>query len=139
MPLLCPGNDQNSIQNRVGNLYELTALCFIGMLSSIAIYPAERNIFYREFLDNCYPALAFFAAYFLLTLPIVALAAVAISLLMTCAVGLKCSLEANYYFTFVVFCFLFVGECLGVLFCSLFYHVGFSVNVMSVIISLFCE
>ena len=42
------GFDQNSVQNRLGLLQEFTALLFIGMLNNIAIFPAERNIFYRS-------------------------------------------------------------------------------------------
>ena len=45
-------------------------------------------------------------------------------------------------FLIVSFCvgtFIFVGECLGVLFCALFFHLGLAVNVMSVVISFFCK
>ena len=58
-------DNQNSIQNRIGNLYMMTSLCFIGMLNCIAVFPIERNVFYREYLDGGYTALAFFLSYIL--------------------------------------------------------------------------
>ncbi len=133
------GNDQDSIQNRIGNLYELTALCFIGMLSCIAIFPAERNVFYREYVDGGYPAIGFFLTYFILAIPFLLVSAVLIALLVTYAIGLQPTGDALVVFSYVVFCFILVGECIGVLFCALFMHVGFAVNIMSVVISLFCE
>lgn len=131
------GDDQNSIQDRIGNLYELTALAFIGMLSCIAIFPCERNVFYREYVDGDYSALAFFLSYFIIAIPFVAVTAVIIAALMTYAVGLQPTTEALVTFSCVIFCFIAMGECVGVIFCSLFMHVGFSVNVMSVVLSLF--
>ena len=131
--------NQNSIQDRVGILYELTALCFIGMLSCIAIFPSERNVFYREYVDGDYSALAFFLAYFIICIPFLIVTSVIISALVTFAVGVQPTGLALAIFTGVVFCFIFVGECIGVIFCSIFMHIGFSVNIISVVISIFCK
>jgi hypothetical protein len=133
------GNDQASVQNRIGNLYELTAICFIGMLNCIDIYPTERNLFYREYLDGIYSSRSFILSYFVIGIPLVAFAAFLLSLLMTYAIGLAPRIEAVFEFTFPIFCFMFVGECLGVLFCSAFQHVGFSLNLVSAVISFFCK
>jgi hypothetical protein len=129
-------DDQNSIQNRIGLLYELTALCFIGMLSCIAIFPIERNVFYREYVDGGYSFLAFFLAYFIIAIPVIAFTALLISLLMVFAIGLQPTWNALGIFTFVLTCFMFAGECIGVIFCAMFMHVGFSVNVMSIFIGI---
>lgn len=131
------GDDQNSIQNRIGSLYETTALMFIGMLSCIAIYPTERNVFYREYVDGDYSVLSFFLAYYVIAVPFIMTTAVIIAALLTYAVGLRAEPDALLIFSCVVFNFIFTGECVGVIFCSLFTHVGFSVNVMSVVLSLF--
>jgi hypothetical protein len=131
-------HDQESIQNRTGLLYELTALCFIGMLSAIAIYPSERDVFYREYVDGHYPASSFISCYVGLSIPVQVVIAVAISLLVTCAIGLKPDGLAIAQFAFVIFCFIFNGDCLGVIFCSLFDDVGYSVNVVSPVISFLC-
>lgn len=128
------GDNQNSIQNRIGLLYELTALCFIGMLNCIAIFPQERNVFYREYADGGYSATSFFLSYFIIGIPFILASALAFSVLMTSVIGLQPTLEAFVVLTYVLFCFMFVGECIGVMFCAAFHHVGFSVNIMSIVI-----
>jgi len=133
------GNDQNSIQNRVGNLYELTALCFIGMLNSIAIFPSERNVFYREYFDGYYTARSFAFSYYAIAIPILLLTALGIAVLMIYAIGLQSGALPWIEFCYIIFCFMFVGECLGVMFCSAFQHVGFSLNIVSAVISIFCK
>lgn len=130
-------HSQRSIQNRVGNLYEFTALTFVGMLNCIAVFPAERDVFYREYFDGCYSAWTFAAAYLSLAAPLSAIAAAAFAALMACAVGLQPSALAVAQFAYIAWTFLVAGEALGVLFCTLFDEVGFSVNVVSVVISFF--
>jgi hypothetical protein len=131
------GDDQNSIQDRIGSLYEMTALMFIGMLSCIAIYPTERDVFYREYVDGDYSVLAFFLSYYAIAIPFIMATAVIVSALITYAVGLQPEPTALLTFSCVLFCFIFTGECVGVIFCSMFAHVGFSVNIMSVVLSIF--
>jgi hypothetical protein len=47
-------NDNASIQNRVGFVQEIGAFYFVGMLQNVAVYPAERDVFYREDDDGVY-------------------------------------------------------------------------------------
>lgn len=134
------GNDQNSIQNRVGILQELTALCFIGMLSCIAIYPNERNVFYREYVDGYYTARSFVMTYFAIAIPILIVSAFGVSLLMVYAIGINPGNSTAWLaFTYVLFCFMFTGESLGIMFCSVFQHVGFSLNIVSAVITIFSK
>jgi hypothetical protein len=131
------GDDHNSVQNRIGNLYELTATCFIGMLDCIDIFPVERNVFYREYVDGIYSSRAFIVAYFVISIPVIGLGSFLLSLLMNYGVGLAPAMDAVFEFTYCLFSFMFVGECLGVIFCSVFSHVGFSLNIVSAVISVF--
>lgn len=131
------GDDQNSIQNRIGCLYELTALTFIGMLNCIDIYPVERNVFYREYMDGVYSSRSFTASYFVIALPVIGVASLITSFMMTYLVGLAPNVDALFGFTFVLASFMFTGECLGIIFCSIFSHVGFSLNIVSAVISSF--
>ncbi len=133
------GDDQQYIQNRIGNLYELTATCFIGMLNCIDIFPTERNLFYREYVDGIYSSYAFIVSFLVIAIPINAVGSFFMSLLMTYAVGLKQEVSALFAFTYCVFSFALVGECLGVIFCSAFSHVGFSLNLVSAVISFFSK
>jgi hypothetical protein len=41
-----------SVQNRIGLMYELLTLIFVGMLNCIAVFPAERNVYFRESADG---------------------------------------------------------------------------------------
>jgi len=156
------GHDQNSIQNRIGCLYMITSLTFIGMLNCIAVFPLERDVFYREYMDGGYAMSAFFLTYFLLALPFLIISATSLGVLLTYAIGLQVLTYNTHTYThtnqhtqthtqntqptgyafcvvsFVMFCFMFVGEAIGVIFLSCFNHVGFSVNIVSVFISCFC-
>lgn len=131
------GDDQVSIQNRIGLLYELTPLSFIGMLNCIAIFPTERGIFFREYVDGYYPAFAFIAAYFTIALPIMFLGAIGIAILVTYATGLAVDVASFIKFAYVIFLFVATGESVGVAFCMAFDEIGFAVNIMSAIFSLF--
>jgi len=82
--------------------------------------------------------LAFFLSYLIISIPFLINTAVMLSVLMTTAIGLKATGEAFLIFSYVVFTFLYVGEMIGISYLALFYHVGFSVNIMSVFISFFC-
>lgn len=130
------GDNQKAVQNIIGNLYELTALCFIGMLNCIAQFPVERNVFYREYPDGAYSVLAFLLSYYIIAIPILIVSAFLVSLLMCFGVGLCTTSESFLLVTIVLFSFMFIGECIGVMFCSIFFHVGFSVNIMSMFLSM---
>lgn len=58
-----------SLQDRVGLLYEFTALIFVGMLNCIAVFPSERNVYYREAADGAYSAASFLLTYTALEIP----------------------------------------------------------------------
>ena len=73
------GNDYVSVQNRVGYLSQITSLVFVGMLvrswsswlmqNNLAVYPDERDAFYREYEDCMYRIEPFFLAYLTLEIP----------------------------------------------------------------------
>jgi hypothetical protein len=130
-------SNQVGVQNRIGCLQELTALCFIGMLCCIAIYPYERSVFYREFVDSGYSASSFFICYFCVATPFLVVVSFLISALMTFGVGLNGSLSGFLVFAFVIFCFILVGEAIGIFFCALFFDIGLSVNLMSAVLGIF--
>ena len=72
----------------MGFVQQLNAMFFVGMLNSIAMYPNERAIFYREDDDNSYPLEAFFIYYSALEIPMELLASLLFSLLTVLGVGL---------------------------------------------------
>lgn len=41
------GDDYFSVQNRLGCIQEILPVYFVGMLQNVALYPSERDVFYR--------------------------------------------------------------------------------------------
>ncbi|KAM4065685.1 ABC transporter [Hirsutella rhossiliensis] len=111
-------NDYYSVQNRMGFVQELGALYFVGMLQNVAIYPAERDVFYREDDDGVYGVDPFLAAYTILEVPFEVVSCLLSGVLAVFAVGLPRTLAI-----------------LGIMFNTLFGHTGFAVNAMGIFLS----
>ncbi|KAB5542470.1 ABC transporter [Coniochaeta sp. 2T2.1] len=129
-------HDVYSVQTRVGLLQQMGALYFVGMLQNVAVYPAERDVFYREQDDGVYGVGAFAFVYTLLEIPTEVLASLLFGLLGVLAIGLPRTAEMYFVACFVCFCLVSCGESLGIVFNTLFSsHTGFAVNVTSIFLS----
>lgn len=128
-------NNYFSIQNRMGFLVEIAPLYFVGMLNNIATYPVERDVFYRDYDDRIYGVEAFFLTYISITTPFELISCFVFAVLAVFAVGLKRDAMTYFIITFNAFCITSCGESLGIAFNTLFSHTGFSVNIMSVFLS----
>lgn len=128
-------HDYFAIQNRMGFLVEIAPLYFVGMLNNIAVYPIERDVFYRDYDDRVYGVEAFFMAYISLTTPFEIVACIIFSILTVLACGLQRNAQIFFIITYNAFCITSCGESLGIAFNTLFTHTGFSVNCMSVFLS----
>ncbi|ATY65700.1 ABC efflux transporter [Cordyceps militaris] len=128
-------HDYFSVQNRMGYVQQLGAFYFVGMLQNVAVYPAERDVFYREDDDGVYSVDAFVLSYTLLELPFEVLSCLIYGLFSTFAV--RNPETASLYFAAFFGCFGVVscGESLGIMFNTLFAHTGFAVNMMGVFLS----
>ncbi|KAJ4125375.1 hypothetical protein NW768_008992 [Fusarium equiseti] len=129
-------NDYYSVQSRMGFVQEIGAFYFVGMLQNTAIYPTERDVFYREDDDGVYSVDAFLASYTLLEVPFEVISCMIFGVLGVIAVDLPRT--ATLYFVSVFACFGIVscGESLGIMFNTLFGHTGFAVNIMGVFLAL---
>ncbi|CAN9465310.1 unnamed protein product [Alternaria alternata] len=127
--------DYFSVQNRLGFLVEIAPLYFVGMLNNIAVYPIERDVFYRDYDDRIYGVEAFFLTYISITTPFEIISCLVFSVLAVFAVGLERNAQTYFIITFNAFCITSCGESLGIAFNTLFTHTGFSVNCMSVFLS----
>nr|KMM64532.1 ATP-binding cassette sub-family G member 8 [Coccidioides posadasii RMSCC 3488] len=125
-----------SVQSRMGFIQQLAAMYFVGMLQCIAIYPYERDVFYREESDNCYSVEAFILQYTSLELPFEIASSLIFGVVAAFAVRLESSVKMLFILAFNCFCIVSCGESLGIMFCTLFSHVGFSVNITSVLLSI---
>ncbi|KAI1087004.1 P-loop containing nucleoside triphosphate hydrolase protein [Rostrohypoxylon terebratum] len=128
-------NDYYSIQNRVGFIQEIGAFYFVGMLQNVAVYPAEREVFYREDDDAVYSVEAFLSTYTILEVPFEIAACLLFSILADFAVGFPRTAEMYFVYAFCCFGIVSCGESLGIMFNTLFNHTGFAVNVISILLS----
>lgn len=129
--------DYYYVQNRIGLLQEFTALLFVGMLNCFAVFPAERNVFYRERADEAYSTFPFFLSYLLGEVPFELIS----SILFAIFVGPICNMRhgAQEFFAtvFTAFFVLNAGESIGILFCALIYHAGFAVSLVNSVLTIF--
>lgn len=128
-------NDYYSVQNRMGFVQELGALYFVGMLQNVAIYPAERDVFYREDDDGVYGVDPFLAAYTILEVPFEVASCLLSGVFSVFAVGLPRTLVMYFVWVFAYFGIVSCGESLGIMFNTLFGHTGFAVNLMGIFLS----
>ncbi|WYZ43271.1 hypothetical protein EsH8_VI_000970 [Colletotrichum jinshuiense] len=128
-------NDFYSVQNRMGFVQELGAFYFVGMLQNVAVYPAERDVFYREDDDGVYSVEAFLAAYSVLELPFEIISCLIFGILADLAVGFPRTVTMYFVCVFSCFGVVSCGESVGIMFNTLFNHTGFAVNLTSVIMS----
>jgi hypothetical protein len=105
------------------------------VLNNIAVYPIERDVFYRDYDDRIYGVEAFFLTYISITTPFEIISCLVFSVLAVFAVGLERNAQTFFIISFNAFCITSCGESLGIAFNTLFTHTGFSVNCMSVFLS----
>ncbi|KAJ3907169.1 P-loop containing nucleoside triphosphate hydrolase protein [Lentinula edodes] len=121
--------------NIVGAVQEILPLYFVGMLQNVALYPIERDVFYKEHDDGAYSVEAFFAAYVCLEVPFEIVSALLYSLLGDIAINLKRTIPMYFIIALNCFCIVSCGESLGIIFNTLFQSTGFALNVTSVLLS----
>ncbi|KXG48696.1 ABC-2 type transporter [Penicillium griseofulvum] len=137
-------NDYAAVQSRMGFIQEFAALYFVGkftpfspgMLQNIAIYPSERDVFYREEADNCYTASTFILSYTAIEIPFEIISSLIFGALAAFADNLQRTVTMFLISAFNCFCIISCGESVGIMFCTLFSHVGFAVNVTSILLSI---
>ncbi|KAL7787470.1 P-loop containing nucleoside triphosphate hydrolase protein [Trichoderma ceciliae] len=129
-------HDYYAVQNWMGFIQEVGAFYFVGMLQNVAIYPSERDVFYREDDDGVYSVDAFLLSYTILEVPFEVLSCLLFGVLMCLAVGLPRT--ATMYFVSVFGCFGIVscGESLGIMFNTVVNHTGFAVNIMGMFLAI---
>lgn len=128
-------HDLVSVQNRMGYVQQVGTFYFIGMLQNVAVYPAERDVFYREDDDGVYGVGAFLASYTILEIPFELVSCLIFGVLTIFVVGFPHTVELFFIASFCCFAIVSCGESLGIMFNTLFGHTGFAVNLISVFLS----
>ncbi|KAI9147605.1 ABC transporter ATP-binding protein/permease [Paramyrothecium foliicola] len=130
------GNDYYSVQNRMGFVQEIGAVYFVGMLQNVAVYPGERDVFYREDDDGVYGVQAFLASYTVLEVPFEILTSLVFGVLGALAIGLPRTATMYFVTSFACFGITSCGESLGIMFNTLVGHTGFAVNLMGIFLAI---
>ncbi|PHH80458.1 hypothetical protein CDD80_1468 [Ophiocordyceps camponoti-rufipedis] len=128
-------SDYIAVQNRMGLMQELGALYFIGMLQNVAVYPDERDVFYREADDGVYGVPAFLASYTIVETPFEIVSSLLFAVLVVFVVGLPRTVTMWLVSAFICFGIVSCGESLGIMFNTLFRHTGFAVNLMGIVLA----
>ncbi|KAK2609662.1 hypothetical protein N8I77_003153 [Diaporthe amygdali] len=129
-------SDYTSVQNRVGFVQQVGSFYFVGMLQNVAVYPAERDVFYREHDDGAYGVESFLLTYTALELPFEIVSTLIYGVLADLAVGFPRTAEMYFVCVFSCFGIVSCGESLGIMFNTLFSdHTGFAVTLTSILLS----
>ncbi|KAH0536600.1 hypothetical protein FGG08_006533 [Glutinoglossum americanum] len=130
-------SNAEAVQSRMGFVQEVAALYFVGMLQNLAVYPIERDMFYREHADGCYTVSTFLFSYTLLEVPFTVLSSLTFGALASYAANLKRTPIFFLIASLNSFCVVSCGESIGIMFCTIFSsHEGFALNVTSVLLTI---
>lgn len=88
------------------------------MLQNVAIYPSERDVFYREEADNCYSAETFILQYTTLEVPFEIVSSLAFGAITAYAANLERTVKMFFISAFNCFCIINCGESVGIMFCT---------------------
>jgi ABC-type multidrug transport system ATPase subunit len=108
-------HDYYAVQTRLGFIQEFCAFYFVGMLQNVAVYPNEKDVFYRENDDGTYGVEAFFAQYLTLEVPFEIFTCLIFAILVDLAGGLPRTPQVFFICFFNVFCIVSCGESLGIM------------------------
>ena len=129
-------HNYEAVQSRIGLIQEICPFYFVGMLQNVAIYPAEKDVFYRENDDGTYGVTPFFLQYLTLEIPFEILTSLLFAILIDLPTRLPRNAQMFFALFFNCFCIVSCGESLGIMFNTLFSHTGFAVSLTSVFLSL---
>ena len=129
-------NDFYSVQSRAGLAGQCSSLLFVGMLNAIATYPPERDIFYHEDDDGIYPLEAFILQFTAFETPMTIIGSLLLSIVAVFATGLHYTPQMVFLMSFCGFGVASCGESIGIMFFSLFSHLGLAINAATVLMGL---
>lgn len=108
-------HDYYAVQTRLGFIQEFCAFYFVGMLQNVAVYPDDRDVFYRENDDGTYGVEAFLAQYVTLEVPLEVFTCLMFAVFVDLAAGLPRTTQVFFVCFFNCFCIVSCGESLGIM------------------------
>ncbi|KAF9179974.1 hypothetical protein BGZ50_006555 [Haplosporangium sp. Z 11] len=131
------GNGPSDVTSRLGLLQQTTPIVFSGMLNNVAMYPFERDIAYREISDGGYSATSFYFSFLVNELPLEIFGSLGVTVFMLVVTKMKTTILTFFSFWIIMFGYINAGESIGMAFSTFATHAGFSITVMSAVISVF--
>eukprot|EP00455_Lapot_gusevi_P055573 TRINITY_DN9045_c0_g1_i2.p1 TRINITY_DN9045_c0_g1~~TRINITY_DN9045_c0_g1_i2.p1 ORF type:complete len:214 (-),score=35.85 TRINITY_DN9045_c0_g1_i2:53-694(-) len=107
------------------------------MLNCVAVFPDERNVFYREHADGTYSSIPFSLSYWLAEIPFEIIASLLLAVACQLVIGMQVSPMHFLMFAVVNFCLIHSGESFGIMFCGLVYEPGLGVNFTNIVLTYF--
>jgi hypothetical protein len=101
------------------------------------VFPAERSVLWYEHSDRAYTVEPFFLAYNAIEIPIEIISSFGYTAFALVVVGLNTTWTAFFCMVLTTFCLVNVGESIGLAFCALVDHVGFSVSLTNSVLGVF--
>ncbi len=118
-------------------MQQMNGLLFVGLMNVIALFPSERNMYYRERADGTYSTLPFFLSYVITEIPFEAVFSMVFVLFTTLAAGFEMTVTNFFVYSYVAFALMNVGETVGMAVCAVVYEPDVSVTITNVILGVF--
>ncbi|KAJ5278793.1 hypothetical protein N7478_004165 [Penicillium angulare] len=126
-----------AIQSRVEFVPQYACLSFMGMIQNMAIYPSERDVFYRDTSEGMYGAECFILQHTLLELPL-ELSSCTIFAVFTSHVAQLNPTAAQFGIPLLAsFACLNCGESISIIFNTLFIHTGAAISATYALLGIF--
>ncbi|GAA5939117.1 uncharacterized protein JCM15063_004431 [Sporobolomyces koalae] len=134
------GYGPSTAQDRIGLLQETTALPFVGMLSCIAIFPFERDLYFHEHKSSArHSVLTFLLAYTVQETVVSIISSFLFSVIFVYGMNMQDSGRIFVEFWFSSYALISFGESIGIMFCAFCENGGLAVSLVSAGITLLAQ
>ncbi|KAF7367371.1 ABC transporter protein [Mycena sanguinolenta] len=125
-------------QDRIGvNLQSTGAIPFIGLISGIAVFPQDRQLFMHEYRSSAaYSCTTLILAYTLIELPSQIFAAMLYGVFMNVAVGMQTNARIYFEYAVTIVALQSMGESIAIIFSAFFDALGIAVSLVSTTLSM---
>ncbi|KAG8888726.1 hypothetical protein FRB98_006983 [Tulasnella sp. 332] len=128
-------------QDRLGFMNELVSpISFVGLLNNVAIFPADRDLFWHEVRSSAaYSSAAFLLSFTLIEIPLEIVASLVAAVVSNLGNGMQTSPRIFFELVFVEWALLSTGESIGIIFGVFTQSMGFNVSLVSTFITIMVQ
>lgn len=124
-------NSYESIGNRLGLIQEVLNMYFVGLFNNLAFFPGEKNMFLQEYQDSLYSPGVFMVVYLLTEIPTELIPTFIFAIFVVLVIGLPRTARMFFTMFYVGFLSVNCGESIGIVFNTVFDHLGMATNFLS--------